>query len=209
MTEERTRPEAHENLSENQNPEEFEQPTDDNTTDVVDVEEVVAEADEGEELEQAASEADDEQQQLENALLQVEEFKNALQRERADFINFRKRVEREKGELRGAIQGETVLKFIPIVDDLERALNALPEDVQQNDWVEGFSLIYKKLKTLLDNMGIEPLDPLGEPFDPNFHDAIGSEDSNEYDSDHVIEVLQKGYMMDNRVLRPAIVRVAS
>lgn len=149
------------------------------------------------------------QDPLEEAMAQVEEFKVALQRERADFINFKKRVEREKQDARKTHMAETLMKVIPIMDDFDRAMEALPTEVKTNDWMTGFSLIHKKFRDLLDNMGIIQLNPVGEPFDPNFHEAVARADSDEFASGHVIEVLQKGYVIEDKCLRPAMVKVAN
>ncbi|GIK66772.1 MAG: nucleotide exchange factor GrpE [Chloroflexota bacterium] len=162
--------------------------------------------------EQPDVEAVEETQQdteLEKALAQVEEYKAALQRERADFVNYKKRVEREKSELSGNVTAKTLLNVLPIIDDFDRAIQATPEDVKNNGWMTGFSLIHKKFQDMLQNLGVEQINPLGQPFDPNFHDAIGSDDSDEYESGAVIEVLQKGYTMEGKCIRPAIVRVAN
>jgi molecular chaperone GrpE len=146
---------------------------------------------------------------LEATLAMVDEYKAALQRERADFINYRKRIEREKNELGGAILAQAVASFLPVIDDLDRAIESAPGDMLQNEWGAGVALIHKKLYDLLDNLGVEQIKPLGEPFDPNLHEAIGSEDSDEHASGVVMEVLQKGYMLDGKCIRPAIVKVAN
>jgi molecular chaperone GrpE len=146
--------------------------------------------------------------ELEAMALQRDEFKAALQRERADFVNFKKRTEREKSEMKQSITGDTVKRFLPILDDFERALNSVPNDTEENGWVTGFTMIHKKFKDVLAQMGVEVVDPLGEPFDPEQHEAIGSEPSDEYESDTVTDVLQKGYMLDGRIIRVAMVKVA-
>jgi molecular chaperone GrpE len=147
--------------------------------------------------------------QLETALSAGDEFKDALQRERADFSNFRKRTEREKAELRSVVVSETVQKFLPVVDDFERAMASLPAEFEESEWLTGFQLISKKFADVLEQFGIKVINPLGEPFDHNYHDAIGSEDAPEYESGTVIDVLQKGYLMNGKCIRPAIVRVAN
>lgn len=146
--------------------------------------------------------------ELDEVLAKVEEFKAALQRERADFSNFRKRVDRERAELRPSIVADTIAKFLPIVDDFERAIENTPDDLKESDWFKGFAMIHKKFQSVLEQYGIETINPVGEPFDHNLHDAIGSEDTDEYESGTVIDVLQKGYMMNGRCIRPAMVRVA-
>ena len=148
--------------------------------------------------------------ELSKALGMVEEFKDALQRERADFQNFRKRIDRETDLLKAKIGGDILGKFLPVVDDFERAINAIPEDEWEKDWVAGIGLILRKFQNLLEAEGIRQIDPLGEDFDPNYHEAIGADEpSDEFASGQVTAVLQKGYLKGDRVLRPAIVRVAN
>lgn len=140
----------------------------------------------------------------------VEALTAALQRERADFVNFKKRIERESEGVKHKVSGDVLAKILPVIDDFERALGAVPQDEQSNDWMQGISLIHRKLQNLIDNEGIEVIDPLGEPFDPNFHEAIGADEpTDDIPSDHVTVVLQKGYKLGERVLRPAMVRVAN
>lgn len=146
---------------------------------------------------------------LERALLERDEFKAALQRERADFTNYRKRVEREKSEMRSTISADTIVKLLPILDDLDRAIAAAPEEAKDNDWMKGFSMIQRKFYDLLNQMGIVAIEPLGEPFDHHYHEAIGSEDSDEYESGTITTVLQKGFKMDDRCIRVALVKVAN
>lgn len=151
-----------------------------------------------------------EDDELANALAQVEAFKAALQRERADFQNYKKRMEREKTELASKLRGDVFAKVLPIADDFERALDGVPAEERENDWLKGIVLIHKKLNTLITNEGIETIDPLGEVFDPNYHEAIGADEpSDEFESGQVTVVLQKGYIQGERVLRPAMVRVAN
>lgn len=147
---------------------------------------------------------------LAKATALVDEFKEALQRERADFQNYRRRIEREKETLRPSITAEVMKRFLPVVDDFERAIGAIPADEKNKDWVVGILQIYRKFQNLLEAEGITILDPLGEPFDPNFHEAIGADEpTDECGSGHVSVVLQKGYIQGDKVLRPAMVRVAS
>lgn len=161
-----------------------------------------------EEEPEADASDDDSQNELEAIMLQRDEFKAALQRERADFVNFKKRTEREKADMKRSLTGDAVAKFLPILDDFERALHSVPSETEENGWLTGFTMIHKKFNDVLGQMGIEVINPVGEPFDPNVHEAIGSEASDEYESGTVTEVLQKGYRMDGRVLRVAMVKVA-
>lgn len=149
------------------------------------------------------------QTQLATAITERDDFKDALQRERADFSNFRKRSDREKLEMRSTVAADTIKRFLPVFDDLDRAVTTAPEEVKDSEWYKGFSMIGKKFNDLLESYRIEIVNPLGEPFDHNFHDAIGSDDSDEYESGTVIDVMQKGYVLDGKCIRPAIVRVAN
>ncbi len=146
---------------------------------------------------------------LDTLTLQRDQFKDALQRERADFINFKKRAEREKAEMKAVIAANTIAKFLPVIDDFDRAMAAVPTDLDDNSWLTGFSMIHKKFNDLLMQLGVEVIDPLGQPFDPNYHEAISSEDSDEYESNMVSAVLQKGYKLDDRCIRVAMVKVAN
>lgn len=174
-------------------------------------EEEPIESDVAEEFEDEAGETDttEASSDLERALLERDEFKAALQRERADFTNYRKRVEREKSEMRSTISADTIVKLLPILDDLDRAIAAAPEEAKDNDWMKGFSMIQRKFYDLLNQLGIVAIEPLGEPFDHHYHEAIGSEDSDEYESGTITTVLQKGFKMDDRCIRVALVKVAN
>ncbi len=141
---------------------------------------------------------------------QAAEYKEALQRERADFQNFRKRVEREKETLQADISAKVLARFLPILDDFERALEAVAPDQKESDWLKGLVLIHRKFQSMIESEGIQAIDPLGQEFDPNFHEAIGADEaSGDYQSGQVSKVLQKGYVRGDKVLRPAMVRVAN
>lgn len=147
---------------------------------------------------------------LEQTQAQANEYKEALQRERADFQNYRKRIEREKEIQQAEISARVLAKFLPVMDDFERALEAVPLDQKENDWLKGMTLIQRKFQNLIEAEGIQAVDPLGEEFDPNFHEAVGADEaSEEYQSGKVTKVLQKGYIRGEKVLRPAMVRVAN
>ncbi len=141
------------------------------------------------------------------------EYLDALQRERASFINFRRRTEQENAETAARATAAVVKKLLPIVDDFDRALAAIPEEERQgHSWAAGVELIARKLHNLLQQEGVEPIDPLGQPFDPNQEEAVAFEDktSENPEGDHtdrVSEVFLKGYKMRDRVLRPAMVKV--
>ena len=139
---------------------------------------------------------------------QSNEYLDGWQRERAEFANYRKRKDRESEQLKGNITGNIIRKYLEIVDDLERALQNKPQDGEGASWGEGIELVYRKLLTVLESEGVVPMQVQGEPFDPNLHEAISQEPSEEYESGQVVEVLRNGYMLGERVLRPASVRIA-
>lgn len=152
-------------------------------------------------------------EELQNLINQVaeaetkkQEYLDALQRERADFTNFRRRVESEKSQMWEQASGETVKKLLPVLDDLERAIT----NRQAGDaWADGIEMVYRKFKSILEKEGITTIEAQGQPFDPNLHEAIMQEESQEYESGVVIAVLQQGYLHGGRVLRPAMVKVAA
>lgn len=153
--------------------------------------------------------AQDVEDQKNAAEAKVKEYLDGWQRTQAEFINYRKRVEREQEQQRLNAIGSAVRRYLPVVDDLERALMNLPEDCQGIPWVDGITLIYQKMTSALEADGVKPMGNVGEPFDPNLHEAIGQAPSDDIPSGHIIEVLQKGYVIGDRVLRPAVVRVAA
>ncbi|MBN1963724.1 MAG: nucleotide exchange factor GrpE [Anaerolineae bacterium] len=147
--------------------------------------------------------------ELDKVRAEAEEYLQGWQRARAEFANFRKRVDRERTTLWQEAAIDVLKRVLPVIDDFERAMTNVPQDLDDHDWVKGIGLIQQKLSALLDSYDLVEINPLGEPFDPELHEAIGTEDSNEYESQHVTMVLQKGYAWGDRVLRPALVRVAN
>jgi len=143
--------------------------------------------------------------QLEELQVQATEYKDGWQRAVADFQNYRKRVERENGEVyQNAVAG-IIKRYLPILDDLERALQSRPADLA---WVEGIELIYRKLQAILEAEGIKRIEAEGQMFDPTVHEAILQEPAEGLESGQVIAIVQNGYMLGERVIRPAMVRVA-
>lgn len=131
------------------------------------------------------------------------------QRTQAEFANYKKRVTRERRELFQRASLNTLKELLPVIDDFDRALENVPQDISENPWFDGVAMIQRKFEGLLEKFDIKAIDPTGEPFDPNFHEAIGTDDSGETESGHVAETLQKGYRAGDDVLRLALVRVAS
>ncbi|MBT3188072.1 MAG: nucleotide exchange factor GrpE [Anaerolineae bacterium] len=143
-------------------------------------------------------------EEFESVMVALAEKENDILRARADFANYKKRVERNRVQERQDMKGDIIKRFLPVMDDMLRALQNAPED----PWVEGIQLIYRKLEGVLDAENITRIEAEGAEFDPNFHEAIGQVKSDEHESGQVAEVLQEGYMLGERIIRPAVVRVA-
>jgi len=138
---------------------------------------------------------------------QVESFREGWQRERAEFTNFKKRIEREKLEMYQHATNDVIKRLLPILDDFDRAFENLPEDLAPHPWVDGIAGIQRKMLRLLEQFNITVVDPTGQAFDPNQHEAIGTDES-DAETGTVTKTMQKGYLVGDRVLRPALVRVA-
>ena len=136
--------------------------------------------------------------------------KDALQdrllRTAAEFDNYRKRMERERGEFAAYASGEVLADLLPIIDNFERALQAPAGD--QDAFRKGIELIHRQMLDLLRKRGVKPIDALGATFDPNFHQAVIHESSDAHREGEVMQELQRGYMQGDRLLRPAMVKVA-
>lgn len=145
--------------------------------------------------------------QIEQANARAGELLDSLQRERASFQNYKKRVEKERAEQRQQVVGDVLVKLLPVLDDFYRAADAVPEG-ERDQWFSGIIMILRKLERFLDDQGVTPIEPLGKPFDPAFHEAIGVDPESDAESGTVTAVLRRGYMSGERVLRPAMVRVA-
>lgn len=148
------------------------------------------------------------QMELETAQAKAQEYLDGWQRALADFSNYKRRVERDQQLNYQNTIGMVVKRYLPILDDLERALNNRPAEGDGAVWAGGIELIYRKFLMALEADGVKPMQAAGEQFDPNLHEAISQEPSPDHESGQVIEVLQKGYYLGDRVVRPAIVRVA-
>lgn len=147
-------------------------------------------------------------QELEQAQEQAKSSYEGWQRERADFANYKRRIERDQQMLSANITGEVVKKYLTVLDDMERALKARPTDGSAAAWAEGIELIMRKLQNILEAEGVKRIPAETEEFNPSRHEAISHEDSPDHESGQIIEVVQQGYTLGDRVLRPAMVRVA-
>jgi molecular chaperone GrpE len=139
--------------------------------------------------------------------LEVEEQKSNWMRSVADFKNYKRRTESEREDLIRNASAGLILKLLPIVDDLTRAMEHVPEEVSNNPWLNGVKLVQRKLETVLEGEGLQPIAALGEEFDPKLHEAVMFEEAGEEQSHKVVQELQRGYKLGERVLRPTMVKV--
>ncbi len=148
------------------------------------------------------------QAELEKAQAQAAEYLEGWQRARAEFANYRRRVEAEREDIRCRSNEALLLKLLPIVDDFERALQVLPTELADHPWVDGVRMILNKLHALLESENVTTVSAVGQIFDPQWHEAMMQEETTEHPDGTVIEELRKGYRLGDRVLRPALVKVA-
>jgi molecular chaperone GrpE len=136
------------------------------------------------------------------------EYLDGWQRAKAEFINYKKRVNRDRDQYNKDAIGKVVRNYLPVLDDLERALKDKPND-DQASWAVGIELVYRKLATILENDGVTRIEADGAMFDPNLHEAVAQLDSPDHESGQIVDVIQTGYMIGERVLRPARVCIAT
>ena len=139
---------------------------------------------------------------------QIAELKDKVMRQMAEFDNYRKRSEKEKSQMFETGVKSTVEKILPVIDNFERGLAAIPEEEKGSSFAEGMDKIYKQMMTVFDEMGIKPIEAVGKEFDPNLHNAVMQVESEEYESGMVAQELQKGYMFHETVLRHSMVGVS-
>lgn len=140
---------------------------------------------------------------------QIEELNDKLKRQMAEFDNFRKRTEKEKTQMYDMGAKSIIEKILPVIDNFERGLAAVPEEQREDAFVVGMDKIYKQMLTELDASGVKPIEAVGQEFDPNFHNAVMQVESEKYDSGVVAQELQKGYMYKDSVVRHSMVAVVS
>ncbi len=155
-----------------------------------------------------AAELESLKQKLNEAEARAAEYLDGWQRTQAEFINFRRRLERDRQNEYLAMKAEIIKKFLPVLDDLERALQHPPQESDLQAWVNGVELILRKMQAILEAEGVERIEAEGQMFDPNVHEAISHEQVDGQESGRVIAVVQQGYRIGDRLIRPALVRVA-
>lgn len=159
-----------------------------------------------------AAEAPDELErlrvELEEAKSQAAEYLDGWQRAQAAFSNYRKRQAGERLQMMALASADLLRKLLPVVDDFGRAMETFPESFVREAWFEGFTLIKHKLDAILEQEGVKPIESEGQVFDPRFHEAVTYEVAEGFEEGQIIGEVQAGYMAGERVLRPALVRVA-
>ena len=139
----------------------------------------------------------------------IEELEDRVKRQMAEFENFRKRTEKEKTAMFETGAKSVIEKILPVVDNFERGLAAVPEDEKGGGFAQGMEMIYKQLMTELENMDVKPIPAVGEEFNPDFHNAVMQVESEEFESGVVAQELQKGYTYRDSVVRHSMVAVVS
>lgn len=148
-----------------------------------------------------------EEQPLTPEQQKAEEYLDLLRRTQADFVNYRRRVGQEQAEGRIAAQSELLSHLLPVFDDLGRALGTIPPGLATDPWVQGLSLVARRLTALLDQLGVQRIGAPGEVFDPRWHEAITTEARTDVPEGTILHVAQSGYVLGERVIRPAQVVV--
>ena len=146
----------------------------------------------------------DAQDVIEKLIAQRDEYLDQLQRSRAEFINFRKRTESERMKLGEIVSANTLAQFLPVIDDFDRAMTAVPDEEREGSWVSGITMIRKKLQGILERAGVSEVPGVNEPFDPAYHEAVASDPGSSGEA--VVEVYQKGYRIGDTLLRAAMVK---
>ena len=146
--------------------------------------------------------------QVEDLQAQVDEYLDKYRRTLAEFSNYRKRQDRERQQQAWRIQADVIRTLLPALDDFRLALEHVPDRDADSPWVQGIALIEQKLFGVLQQFDVTPIEAQGEPFDPNVHEAMLQEHSDEYPEGAVMEEIRKGYLMNGQVLRPTVVKVS-
>jgi molecular chaperone GrpE len=146
--------------------------------------------------------------QLESEQAKSEEYLDLLRRTQADFVNYKRRAGQEQQEGKLAAQAEVLNKLLPVLDDLGRALQATPPELANSSWAQGILLVARRLMSTLEQMGVRQIGTPGEQFDPRIHEALGSQPNSGRPEGTILQVTRPGYVLGDRVIRPAQVIVA-
>jgi len=146
--------------------------------------------------------------ELEEVTAREEAYLDLLQRTRADFINYKHRVEKERNEWSGSAKAELILKLLPVVDDFSRSQEVMPVEIAGTDWVKGIELIKRNLMAVLEGEGVSKIEAEGKDFDPREHEAVSYDESDTYEEGKVKAIFKDGYRLNGRMIRPAQVAVS-
>jgi molecular chaperone GrpE len=140
-------------------------------------------------------------------IAQVEALTEALKRERADSDNIRRRHDAQIASVKDVVKGSVMHQLLPVVDNFERALKHVPEDLKDNDYIKGVQGVVSQFEKVMSDIGVTRIKTVGEPFDPKFHEAVSMDEDGDGDTEIISEELQSGYVIGENVLRHAMVRV--
>lgn len=140
---------------------------------------------------------------------QIAELQDKVTRQMAEFDNFRKRSEKEKAAMYSMGARDVLEKMLEVLDNFERGFDAVEEDDQDDAFVQGMQMVYKQMLEALEKLGVKPIEAVGQPFDPNYHNAVMHEDNEEAGENEVVAEFQKGYMYHDDVIRHSMVKVAN
>ena len=200
---------------------ELEKELDETVEETVEAEEVLEEASETEEVAEKTSEETEETSEEKKGIfgkkkekkdkkdLKIEELEDKVKRQLAEFENFRNRTEKEKSRMYEFGARDVIEKMLPVVDNFERGLAAIPEEEKGGPVASGMEMIYKQIMTTLEGLGVQPIEALNKPFDPNFHNAVMHVEDDEIEESTVVEEFQKGYIYKENVIRYSMVKVAN
>ena len=200
---------------------ELEKELDEAAENAVEAEEVLEEASETEEVTEEVSEDSAEDSEEKKGIfgkkkekkdkkdLKIEELEDKVKRQLAEFENFRNRTEKEKSRMYEFGARDVIEKMLPVVDNFERGLAAIPEEEKGGPVASGMEMIYKQIMTTLESLGVKPIEALNQPFDPDFHNAVMHVEDDEIEESTVVEEFQKGYIYKEHVIRYSMVKVAN
>ncbi len=148
-------------------------------------------------------------EELASAQAKAQTYLDLAQRTQADFVNYKRRVEQDRSDYARSARADILMKFLPVIDDFDRAVENLPANLASNEWVQGVALIQRKLHAALEQLGVRPIEGVGKPFDPYQEEAVLHEPSAEDLPETVTRIVRSGYVLDGKVIRPAQVIVSS
>ncbi|MGD8244437.1 MAG: nucleotide exchange factor GrpE [Anaerolineae bacterium] len=146
--------------------------------------------------------------ELQEAKSEAEEYLDGWRRTQAEFSNYKKRQRAEEGKVRELANAQLLRKLLPVMDDFERAIITVPDGILKLSWIQGLLMVKRELEVVLESEGVTPIETGGEQFDPHYHEAVTHEEVPGYEEGQIIGEVQPGYVLGDRVLRPALVRVA-